>query len=353
MFGRWIAAAMAALLAVSTAWAGDAEHPLKNAEPGDWAKYEVAIVDTIPGREPIDRESMTVLLEVLSINDGTASLRWTQTEPEMRPDITEIEIDLSKFQDQEPLLFMALPEMPPEFKAMIEIKKGETARETVEAADRQHDCVVAPYAIAVDFGENSASGTIREWTSPDVPVGGVVKITMTANGPEGETMEGAITLVASGDAANPPPPPPPATIGDSAIYLKQIMLGVVMYMMDNDDKFPPDLAALWGNGNGYVNDPTIFFCPVTGAPFQYVLGIKADAPDDAVLAYSEPIPTPEGPLRAFVHLGSVGLIIPEEFFEKVLTRYGPVDSGSILDSLAGADLENFEAALRRRKESGR
>ena len=337
----WILAA-AALLAVSTAYAGDhagdAEHPLKGAKPGDWAKYDMVTTD--PDGDA--SEPTTVLIEVLSNDGEKAVIRLTVTKPMMfGPEIGEREFDLSTFSPPLLLLFFS-PILPSDFE--FEVEKIGTIRETVEAAGKEYDCVVASYTIAGSRGGIAGTVALKEWTSPAVPVVGGVKADMAITS-QGETGKLAITLTAAGDAANPPPRAV-VTIDESVNNLKRMVFGIQIYraLEENSGKeYPPDLAALWGMSMR-TNRPTDFFCPATVKPYRFVLGITKDAPASTVIAYSEPIETPEGPRRVVAYMGGNVTAMSEEDFQAALPKRGPpVRSETILDSLTGAVKEHFES----------
>jgi len=195
MLGKWILAAVAALLAVSNVSAGDAEHPLRNARPGDWVKYDM--VDTLSDEDP-----GTTLIEVLANNDGMAKIRITQTEPRMpEPAIEEKTVDLSALSKPYTLAFL-FPSPPANDRIGIGIRKGKTTEATVEVAGQQYDCVYTSYTVSA-----VTTFPLKEWTSPDVPVTGLVQAEMTLTSPMAR-MTLVVTLAASGDAANPPPAAP-------------------------------------------------------------------------------------------------------------------------------------------------
>ena len=69
----WQAVALLIAGLAGSAAAGDAESPLKNAKPGDWAKYEIVNVFG---------EENTVLFDIVSNDGKTAKIRTISWESE-------------------------------------------------------------------------------------------------------------------------------------------------------------------------------------------------------------------------------------------------------------------------------
>ena len=182
-------------------------HPLKNAKPGDWVRYD--ITGTVDGsRMPV----ATFGVEVLS-NDGKkvklritgdASARFGPPNPWSRNSRDEtqffhlvqavgqrriqneiprpggmwqeeqvIEVDLSKPPQRAVSLLIKFLDAA---GMDIKVKTGKQVKESVLAAGKGLDCVVTPVTVTV-IGLNGESFTaiVKAWTFKDVPVGGVAK----------------------------------------------------------------------------------------------------------------------------------------------------------------------------------
>ena len=69
-------------------------------------------------------------------------------------------------------------------------------------------------------------------------------------------------------------------------HLRQIGLACHMYADDNNEKFPPDLAALQP---AYVDNPKVLSCPANAsARYVYLPGRRSTTSGDFVLAYEGP-----------------------------------------------------------------
>ncbi len=154
-----------------------ANHPLKKAEPGDWARYDVTVSAngmTVKG---------TAKYEIVSKDRKRIKIRMTQT---LRgpfgggnDEVKEEEIDLSLSPQEIDRYFMERG-MPDELKnAEIKIGKGKSSKETTLLAGRKFDCVVSLSTLTAIGGKGESFTAVgKEWESQTAPITGTVKSEM-------------------------------------------------------------------------------------------------------------------------------------------------------------------------------
>lgn len=190
---------IAGLVVITIVWGWGAGHPLKDAKPGDWARYDMTAA-TDGGSE-----KATLLVEVLSNDGKRARLRMTTTTPGRWGSQTqenEMEVDLSKSQD-ELALSMLTEGIPGVKKDGVKIERGKKTKETVQAAGQKFSCIVTPYTVTMSGPDGATiTATGKTWTSKSAPVAGIVKeegnVTIIAK-TKSETVTLTQTLVASGN----------------------------------------------------------------------------------------------------------------------------------------------------------
>jgi len=196
----------------------DSGDPLKNAKPGDWARYNVSITVNAPtlwGSVRSDTINSEVLMEVIS-NDGkmmrlqttaTTTTFWKRHEEKH-----VMEIDLSKSSEEISRLMLEQSiQRGGAFSSgvsltNVNIELGERTRDIVSVAGKNYNCVVLPSTITglitgvAPFG-GTANFTVlsKDWKSTVVPVTGTVRsesdmgIKLTIMG-VGVTMTGTIIM---------------------------------------------------------------------------------------------------------------------------------------------------------------
>jgi len=159
-----------ALAAIITVHVRPPTHPLKNAKPGDWVRYDLAL--SFGDR----RESGTLLTEVLTNDGKKAKVRLTFSDSRGRsPDTREEEVDLTT--SPEEYTMSLLRKQIDDDRGTFESKKGKKTKETVTIAGKKYDCVVVPTTVTITGGPEgeTVTATNRVWTAPGVPFGGMVK----------------------------------------------------------------------------------------------------------------------------------------------------------------------------------
>jgi hypothetical protein len=112
----------------------------------------------------------------------------------------ETEIDLSKSEEEFALFELSRVGLLPGASRNIQSKKGSKTKETLLAAGRSIDCVVAPFTVTTNItlrdGETAdLTFTDKKWTSKIVPVAGIVKQEMDVTAiTRKETVKGSMTM---------------------------------------------------------------------------------------------------------------------------------------------------------------
>jgi len=341
----------AGLTVFAIAWGRDAGNPLKNAKPGDWARYDMTASASGRGGS----EKITILSEVLS-NDGKKAKLLITTQGRMGLPPKVVDVDLSKTQEEFILSMMTGEAMQGITMDSVTIERGKKTKETVFAAGKMFDCVVTPFTSTMPGPNGSTlTATGKAWTSKSAPVDGMVKSEVNVTrATKWETGTGTFTQTLAAFGNDLPVSQKAKEIlerdrtmderGASISNLHRIGIGVALYS-NNKGKYPTDLATLWDKGVGYLDDPIVFICPATEKPYQYVLGITTAAMPDTVIAYSESGGQMGNGRNVLFHGGFAKYIPAEKDFQTALLKYGAVRSESILDSLKGADKKDFEVAL--------
>ena len=169
---------------------------LRNAQPGDFARYEVTI------QSGLDTETGNFAFEVLANDGRIVRLRQTTRSPfEQRARIggrtqtNEVEIDLSKPEEALWRLMLSQEDMPGDVRnARIDIERGRVTRETLSVAGQSFNCVVTESTIIMTTGNITVRVPIVEWTSRDAPITGSVKSEMRITDPDGGTIIITTTL---------------------------------------------------------------------------------------------------------------------------------------------------------------
>ena len=152
-------------------------HPLKNAKPGDWAKYELTErATTGSGRETTKRG--TQLVEVLSNDGKKVKVRTTTKKPDRLDDedetIEESEIDLS----QPPESWETFADTRDGFDgADVKFETGEETKTTLRVAGRELNCIVTPFTMTGRVEGYTFTTVGKSWTTHAFPV--MVKHEMT------------------------------------------------------------------------------------------------------------------------------------------------------------------------------
>jgi prepilin-type processing-associated H-X9-DG protein len=103
-----------------------------------------------------------------------------------------------------------------------------------------------------------------------------------------------------------------ARTANSKSNLRQIGLGIHIWADDNDENFPPNLAALFPN---YIDNKKVFVCPLyskhaaDGFDYAYVAGLRAADPGAYIMAF-ETLPNRNGLVNALyvdAHVQLLGL----------------------------------------------
>ena len=160
---------------------------IKNAKPGDLARYDVTVV------HGINTKKGQIALEVISNDGKTVRLRRTFRAPGTLPfradteHIETISIDLTQSEEEmrRQMLHLSEEALPGEIKdAKIVIERGKRDRETLSVANQQFHCVVASDTVVVSFGSITMRIPVVEWTSKTAPIFGTVKSEMTMTVPD-------------------------------------------------------------------------------------------------------------------------------------------------------------------------
>ena len=158
---------------------------LQNAQSGDSVKYDIAI--STNG----EVEKGTFAYKVISNDGKKIKVKTMDTPPGgSRENEREIEVDLSKLLKCRSYVdfiqyVIEQGDVPIEMKQFLErvvrdvdvkIKGGSTGKATVSMAGSSFSCIVTPYIVTANVGSTSFSiRDIMIWTSPKVPITGVVK----------------------------------------------------------------------------------------------------------------------------------------------------------------------------------
>ena len=173
---------------VGCSHSGDWVSQLKNAQQGDWAKYNVTIISTVTvlGNQQKGTGNGTSLVEVVSNDSEKIKLRTTTT-TEGQESVEEKTIDLSKTEEE---MFRSLFEegfqksVPGDVKmGNLSIELGKKSNETVTIADKKYNCTVMPITMSGTITANGSEAgkfiaTGKEWRSTTVSAGGIVKTEM-------------------------------------------------------------------------------------------------------------------------------------------------------------------------------
>jgi hypothetical protein len=151
---------------------------LKNAKPGDWARYNVDAsgggMFGMPGgtirQEVISNDGRKVVIQTINNMRG----RWGNEERE------ETEIDLSKSEEELVMFELSRLGLPPGAMQIVKSEKGKKTKETLYIDRKTFDCVLSPHTVTMTVtapGGETADVTVtsKEWTSNTVPIAGIVK----------------------------------------------------------------------------------------------------------------------------------------------------------------------------------
>ena len=153
---------------------------LKNAKPGDLAKYDVTIA------QGLNTEKGQSAFEVLSNDGKTVRIRYTTKNPYGGEETKTISIDLT--QPEETLLrhMLNFPDVPGEMEdARIVVERGRRDKETLSVANQQFNCVVTFDTVIATFGSITVRVPVVEWRSKSAPVFGLVKSETIMSVPDG------------------------------------------------------------------------------------------------------------------------------------------------------------------------
>ena len=163
---------------------------LKKAKSGDEVEYETSI--SIGGERDRDRVRHRFSIEVLS-NDGRrirlqrTFQDWNQYRNEWSSEdkMPLLEIELSSLKSDVDLVRAIMREMmrdaPREIRDAVdkidwEVRGGKRTSETMTMAGQSFKCTVTPLTVSATSGSVTTTvRDIKQWTSPEVPVTGLVK----------------------------------------------------------------------------------------------------------------------------------------------------------------------------------
>jgi hypothetical protein len=168
---RLLAAAFAICCAPLAARADDDDNPVKNAKVGDYATYKLSM--KILGQSISGSSTQSVTAKT----DKEATVKTTGSFDlgGQKTDIAEQEekIDLTK-----PFDPTKIGNFPP--GVMVKFEKLKEGKEKVKANGKEYDCTWTTYNLKGKANGQEFTGSVKAWTSKELPLG-MVKVELTAD----------------------------------------------------------------------------------------------------------------------------------------------------------------------------